>query len=314
MVDFITEPDNTQENEFDKYFIEEIVPRIEYANKVKDKYRSRFWGYLWTVVFLMSTNCLVVLFNALIKNGPCNFEQLILINVIAVLLVFLPVYSYYRAPKEDIFSEFLKFYGNWQHTRNGDIKLVHSPIIPKHDSVGATHSIEGNFADTKVQIRDTYYKKRLLLKNLKWYRTVSKGVIVYVTFPSEFSGKLLLFDKSGFYRKNKFPELINIGSEIEIPAANYFKIYTNNKDSAKSILVSLFFEKMLDLKDVFGAHSVYVEMNGNFMRVYLENSTLYFDNYKLWSKKIDKESFLKLDKKFQQTYDFVQMVKVLIAQ
>ena len=65
------------------------------------------------------------------------------------------------------------------------------------------------------------------------------------------------------------------------------------------------------MSDDFAARHTYVEINENYMRIYFEGSRLYFDNYSLWSDKIDKDKFLKLHNQFESTMTFVYTVKEL---
>jgi len=311
MIMYADKPEE-QKDQFEEYFESTIVPLIEQENKTKDKYRSKFWGYLFSVLFLMSANVLVVLFGALMHKNAISWGQIILINVVAFMLVFWPIYRYNKMPKNDIFDVFLKYYGNWKHSEKYNVKLVHSPIIPKHDAVMAKHEIHCDFGDMRIEMRDTYYTKKSLFKCWNKEHTISSGVILYVTFPQEFKGKLLMFEKGGFYRKSKFEGYELYNSRIDIPSANYFNIFVSDSEIGENLLHSLFFENVLDLKDVFKTRRIYVQAENNYMRVYLDGSEIYIDNYKLWNKKIDKNRFLQMHHEFENVYMFVQVVRSLM--
>jgi len=303
MVEFIEKVED-EVDPFEQYFEEKIVPLVEAENKVKDKYRSKFWGYLITILFLMSANVLIVLFRSLMHHAPLSWDQLILVNAVAFMFVFWPIHQYNKLPKNDIFDAFLKFYGNWQHLQNSEVKLVHSPVVPEHDGVKALHSVVSQIGDNRVEMRDTYYTE----KN----KVVSSGVMLYITFAGNFDGSLLMFDKNGFYRKNKFPDYEYYNGKTDIPAANYFNIFTSDDNMGEKMLHNLFLETLLDLKDVFRAKRTYVQAQGNVMRVYLEGSELYIDNYKFWSKKVDKNRFLQMHHEFETVHLFVQTVQSLL--
>lgn len=303
MTEFVEKP-NDEVDPFEQYFQENIVPLVDAENKIKDKYRGQFWGYLFSVLFLMSINILIVLFNAQMKHTPISWEQLFLINCLAFSLIFLPIYKYNHLPKNDIFDAFLQFYGNWQHLRNSEVKLVHSPIIPKHEEVKALHNVIGRFDDVSIEMRDTYYA----IKS----KTVSKGVILYATFPEKFTGTLLMFERGGFYRKNKFPQYECFNDRINIPTANYFNIFASDSEICDKMVHNLFLEYLLNLKDIFDARHVYVQLQDNYMRVYMEGSQLYINNYKFWGKKVDEKHFLQMHHEFENAYLFVQTVKSLM--
>ena len=303
MVEFI---ENVEEeiDPFEQYFEEKIVPLVDAENKVKDRYRSKFWGYLVTILFLMSANVLIVLFRTLMQHVPLSWEQLLLVNAVAFMFVFIPIYKYNSLPKNDIFDVFLKFYGDWQHLQNSEVKLVHSPIIPEHDAVRASHNVVSEVGANRIEMRDTFYTE----KN----KVVSSGVMLYITFAGEFGGSLLMFDKNGFYRKNKFPEHECYNGKTDIPAAKYFNIFTSDDNIGEKMIHNLFLENLLDLKDVFRARHLYVQAQGNNMRVYLEGSELYIDNYKFWSRKVDKNRFRQLHHEFEAVHLFVQTVQSLM--
>ncbi|MBQ8482149.1 MAG: DUF3137 domain-containing protein [Alphaproteobacteria bacterium] len=303
MIEFVEKPEE-EIDPFEEYYTNNIIPLVDEENKIKARYHSKFWGYLFSVLFIMSANVLVVLFISLMHKTPISWSQLFLINAIALALVYWPVYSYKKLPKNDIFDVFLRFYGNWQHLKNSEVKLVHSPIIPEHDAVGATHNVVGKFENITIEMRDTYYKK----KN----KIVSQGVILYATFNKKFNGSLLMFEKNGFYRKNKFPDYELYNGKTDIPSANYFNIFTSNDEIGENLLHNLFFENLLDLKDVFKAHRLYLQSEDNYMRIYLEGSSMYIDNYKFWSRKIDKNRFLQMHKEFEKMALFFQTVESLM--
>lgn len=305
MIEFVEKPEE-KADPFQQYFQENIVPLVEAENKIKNKYRGMFWGYFFSVVFLMSANLLLVLFLAQMKQTPISLEQLLIVNCVAFAFVFLPIYRYNRLPKNDIFDVFLRFYGNWKHLQNSEVKLVHSPIIPAHDAVGASHNVVGKFDDISIEMRDTFYT----LKS----RRVSSGVILYAAFLQKVSGSLLLFDRKGFYRKNKFPQYEFCNKKIDIPAANYFNIFASDDKICEQMMHNLFFEDLLNLKEAFAAEHVYVQIENNYMRVYLEGSRLYIDNYKFWCKKVEEKRFLQMHKEFETAYLFVQTIKSLKEQ
>ena len=308
---FVEAPEQPEENAFDQYFDQKIVPLVEEDNRLKDRYHSRFWGYVWSITFIISANVLFVLFRALMSKHPVNYEQLILFGVVAASFAAWPIFKYYREPRQDIFDVFLQYYGDWKHKTTGEVKLVHAPIIPPHDNVTASHNITNDVGDVKVEIRDTLYTKNSMLFGRSRVKKVSSGVIVYLTFPENFNGTLLVFDKSGFYRKSKFPQLDAVSPRMEIPASNYFRCFTDNTTFAQNMMLSLFYETILDMKEAFAAKNMYLQIQDNFIRIYFEGSTLYFDNYKFWSSKIDKNKFLQMNTEFEKTFNFIQIIKAL---
>ena len=302
MIEFADKPEE-EIDPFEQYFSENIEPLIEEENKTKQKYRSKFWGYFFSVIFLLSVNTLIVLFNALMHHKPLSWEQLFLVSFGVMLLVLIPIRSYNKLPKSDIFDAFLKFYGGWEHSKNSHVNLVHSPIIPEHDAVGARHEIKGKFQNSTIEIRDTYYT----LKS----KIVSSGVVLYLTFADKFDGSLLMYDRKGFYRKNKREGYEYYNNRVDIPAVNYFNVFVSSEKIGEQLMHNLFLENLLDLKDAYRARNVYLQAEENYVRVYLEGSEIYIDNYKFWGKMVDKNRFLEMHRELEKTDVFVQTVMSL---
>lgn len=314
MSDFITENEDKENKAFNEYYNDVIIPLVEENNAIKDKYRGHFWTYLWSAIFLISINALVAFYNNLMHKIPLSASMLFLFSFGAFMLVFIPVRSYYKKYQDNIFDVFIKFYGNWEHTKDSEVKLVHAPIIPDHDTVIATHSIKGILSGAEVEIRDTEYFKLKQFKNLKWNKMVSSGVVVYAELPHKFDSRILMFWKNGFYRKNKFLDMKNVTKDIYVPAANYFNIFADNMSYTKELLVAVFFENLLNLKESFAARNTYVEMQDNYIRMYFEGSNLCFDSHKFWSKRVDKNKFLQLNKEFENIFIFIDTLDVLMRQ
>ena len=313
-IEFVSEVEDSEETLFEKYFNETVVPLVEDENTVKETYRSRFWGYLWSACFLLGANTLIVFFKYLMYHYPVNYGQLFLVVMIAAGVLLFPIYQYYRRPKTNLFEVFLNFYGNWKHLKNHEVKLVHSPIIPPHETVSATHNIVADYDKAQIEMRDTVYQSTVQFRKWKFKRTVSAGVIVYIKFDKPFANKIYLFDKSGFYRKSKYPDLNNVTENIHIPAANYFHIFAQDEEYAKDMMPSVFFERILDLKEAFRAKHLYIQIEEDFMRMYLEGAQLYFEDNSLWHKSVDKDKFAVLNQEMSQTLDIVQLVQAMKEQ
>ncbi len=311
MVDFL-ENNNEEISPFEQYYFSDIVPAVEANNRLKEKYRSRFWGFFWTILFLMCVNLLFSLFNFLFNKHPMNYEQMILLNVVAFAFIFLPIRQYRKCKKQDVFGTFVNFYGNWRHLKDVKVPLIHSPIVPPHDFVHAEHNLAAEYPGWSLEMRDTVYKKSGMIKKIRYKSKVSSGIMLVVKLNKNFKGKLYLFEKRGFYRKNKFQDIPNVGNLIAPPLAECFYIFAEDSMFAEDMLPSLFFERIFDLKEAFGAKHLYVEMSGNILRIYLEGAQLYIDCDKFWSRKINKDKFIQLNGAIEQTLVFIETINALL--
>lgn len=311
-IDFVTQVEETStENLFEEFYEQNLVPLVEEENYLKSLYRSRFWGCFWSVCFLLGANFLIVLFRRLMSNYPINYTQILLVVLAGLAVMAWPIVSYYKASKHDLFDVFLKFYGDWKHCKNKEVTPVHEAIVPEHDTVLSEHGAIGEYDGAQIEICEMKYQKTVQIKSRQFHLNVSRGVMVYAKFGNNIKNKVLLFDKKGFRRKGKYEDMLNVTDKIYVPAANYFHIFSDDVNFAKDMLPSIFFERILDMKDSFKASSIYVEIQDDLARIYLEGASLYFDDYNIWSRHADKEKFAVLNQEMEQTLMAVQLIQVL---
>ena len=297
----------TSDNLFSQYFEKKIVPLIHDANRQKDRYRSRFWGCFWTVIFLFCINGLFVLFRTIMYNRPLSVAQMIIVFSLAPLIIAWPLWKYRKLEQKDIFGTFLQFYGNWQHLteiKNSSLD-VDTPTIPTHDSEIITHNIIGTHAGTDIEIRDTDY---LIKKKKK-----SGGIVIDLKLPYNINHEILLFEKNTLLRKNKISGMNSIGEQIYIPAAGYFNIFSPEEKAPKQILCSTFFETILDLKEEFNARKISIYLKGKQIKIFFEGCSIYFDHSSIWSKKIDEARFRQLHNQLTSLFRFIEIMQELIV-
>lgn len=303
----MTEAQNSEDDLFEQYLNKKIVPLIEQSNKLKDTYRGRFWGFLWTMMFLICANTLFVLFNHLIYEHPLNIEQILFLLIAAILVVIWPLRQYKKKQHPDIFAEYLRFYGDWQSLSPSETVFqgAHMPILPLHDKVQTEHGAKGTYCGADVKLSEVIYKRQT--------KTVGRGVVAEILLPQNIQHQILLFAKGGFYHKNKYENMTLLNEQIFIPAAAYFNIFSPEQYAPKKLLCSPFFEKILDVRDVFKTNKIYLYLNENKVFVYMESSTLYSEKNGLWQPKIKKESFKNLHKKFAEVFMFIELMQELSA-
>jgi hypothetical protein len=292
---------------FFQYLERNIVPLVNEANHQKDRYRGRFWGCFWTVIFLFCINGLFVLFRSMMHNRPISVEQLIIVFACAPIIIAWPLWKYRKLEQKDIFGTFLQFYGNWQHlTEVKDSTAdVDTLVIPKHETAQITHNVIGTYAETDVEIRDTNY----FVNQKKKFN----GVVVDLRFPSNIEHEILLFEKSALLRKNKVSGMFAIDEQIYIPAAGYFSIFSPEAKAPKQILCSVFFESILDLKEEFKARRISIYLKDKQVKIFLEGTSIYFDHSNIWSKKINEARYKQLHNQFTGVFRFIEIMQELIA-
>ena len=308
-IEFITEVPKEQSDPFDVYMNSVIVPKVDEVNNEKEKYRGQFWTYFWTALFLVSVNTLVVLYRALMYHHALRVDQLIFIGFIAVVIVCWPLYSWKICKKQDIFATFLKFYGNLKYV---DAKSTEAdcglPILPAHKYGQISYEVQGNYNGVDVDIREMTYLKQQTTRSKK----ITSGVMLAFDFHQPLNIDVLLFEKHGYYRKNKMPNMMNLNDQINIPAANYFNVFATDNTITANYLCSAFFEKILDIKDLFNAGKMYIMAKDSQINIFLEGSRIYFHNYKLWSRKIEYDKFRRLHKQIEEIFIFIEIIQAIM--
>ena len=309
-VAFINSSAEQESDPFDVYMNEVIIPEVDAANNEKERCRNQFWTYFWTSLFLISVNALVVLYRTLMYHHVLRVDQLIFINLVAVLIVCWPLYSWRKRKKKDVFAVFLKFYGDFECIGEGKeiVDDVDLSVVPAHQTAQTEYHIKGRYNGADIEIRDTVY----LNPRATFAKKAAEGVMLGMNFEQSLDVNMLLFEKHGFYRKSKMPNMLTLNDKINIPAANYFNIFATDAQRPMKFLCSAFFEKVLDIKDVFGARKMYVMAQDRQIKIFLEGCRIYFDNYKLWSRKIEYDKFRRLHKQFEEIFIFIETIQALL--
>ena len=308
---FKTEIEEASEELFISYYEQNIIPLVEENNRIKDMFRSKFWAFLWGGCFLYGLCVLIVLFRYLIYGYKIDGEYIFFITLLALGSVCWPLYCYSKAQKNNLFEAILKYYRNWQINTDRNAEICKTDIVPLHDNCSVLQSLTGWHEDNKIDMSEVAFSKNIKLYKWQFEKQVSKGILIDIKFNQKINNDLYLFDKAGFYKKNTYSDLPNISKVIMVPAANYFRIFCADEEFAKDMLPLVFFERILDMKYVFGAKAIYLEMRENFVRIYLEGAYLYFNCDGLWNKFVDQKEFVSLNKKINQILLVTHIVNTL---
>ena len=309
MIEMLNTAPEKEKSPFEQYFEENIIPLVEEENRLKSKYKSSFWTTLWIVLFLNSANMLIVLYGALQKGNKISFEQMFLVALVSLLVVYLPIKKYKKISHTNIFAEFLKFYPNF--TYSDDKKYVQnsgSDVIPSSPFYLLANSCKAVIGGVNVAIRDI----RTGSKN-NFKVPTNYGTFFRLEFETSPNTEIELSDKSGLFGNSKHAYLSRIKRD-SIPASKYFDIYADSEEKAKNVLGASFFENLLDLKEIFGAKKIKLHIKGNKLDIFCEKSYLYFETLSFFGQKTDKNKFLNLHKQFEQLTIFANTMQSFMEQ
>lgn len=311
MIDFINEPEKKQEDPFDAFYADKMEQIVVDDAQNKDKYHHKFWMYLLSLLFINSANILIVLFGNLMSGRAVSFEQLFLVFVLSLALIYMPVWKYRRSEKTNIVELFLSYYGDWKYNNKTVITEEKLPIVPPHESAEISQEISGKSNETEIVIKSVCYKKKSVLNKLTMQRVCGRGLRLTYKLSEPQNITLLMFDKDGFYRKKKYENLEPVNN-INVPAANYFYIFIDDANVANSFVRATLFERLLDLKEIFSASQVYFYLKGDIIEIFLNNCSLYQDDYRFWGRCANKEKLQLLHRQFDEILVFASAIQEII--
>ena len=116
------------------------------------------------------------------------------------------------------------------------------------------------------------------------------------SFKQNLRGTLLMFEKGGVAKQKKYEGLEKIS--LNIPASNYFQIFTDSSKIKNYILVSALFESILDLKEIFKAVKVNLRIKDNQLIIFLQNGKLSYQQSSAWHSVASEKDFEKTSRHF----------------
>ncbi len=288
--------DTIQTNLFDDFFQQNLKPLLDEDRKRRDAFRSRFWLYFGVLCFVNSVNILVVLFRHLMSGHVVSYEQLLLIVAVSALFLLWYAGRAKKIPQNNMLAEYFKYYDNLHLQKEEKIFGQKDVLFPVEDDLLEQLKISGKFSQFIFELKQTL----VLKKNSKQNETLknSGGIWLSYTFNRSLQGTLLMFEKGGLAKQKKYEGLEKIS--LNIPASNYFQIFTDSSKIKNYILVSALFESILDLKEIFKAVKVNLRIKDNQLDVFLQNGKLGYQETSAWHSIADKKDFENLNSQMEK--------------
>lgn len=295
--------DNSQNNPFDDFFQQNLKPLLEEEGRNRDAFRSRFWLYFGVLCFVNSVNILVVLFRHLISGHIISYEQLLLLVAFSVLFLWWYARRAKTIPQTDMLREYIKYYDNLQ-LQEENVFAEKDILFPVKEDLVEQLKISGNFLQFSFEL-----KKIALLKNKTKQNEIVKnsgGIMLSYSFKQNLRGTLLMFEKGGVVKQKKYEGLEKIS--LNIPASNYFQIFTDSSKIKNYILVSALFESILDLKEIFKAAKVNLRIKDNQLIIFLQNGKLSYQQSSAWHSVASEKDFENLNLQMEKAETLGEIV------
>lgn len=295
--------DNSQNNPFDDFFQQNLKPLLEEEGRHRDAFRSRFWLYFGVLCFVNSVNILVVLFRHLMSGHIISYEQLLLLVAFSVLFLWWYAGRAKTIPQTDMLREYIKYYDNLQ-LQEENVFAEKDILFPVKEDLVEQLKISGNFLQFAFEL-----KKIALLKNKTKQNEIVKnsgGIMLSYSFKQNLRGTLLMFEKGGVVKQKKYEGLEK--TSLNIPASNYFQIFTDSSKIKNYILVSALFESILDLKEIFKAAKVNLRIKDNQLIIFLQNGKLSYQQSSAWHSVASEKDFENLNLQMEKAETLGEIV------
>ena len=298
--------DNSQNNSFGDFFQQNLKPLLEEEGRNRDAFRSRFWLYFGVLCFVNSVNILVVLFRHLMSGHIISYEQLLLLVAVSVLFLWWYAGRAKTIPQTDMLREYIKYYDNLP-LQEENVFTEKDILFPVKENLVEQLKISGNFLQFAFEL-----KKTALLKNNTKQNEIVKnsgGIMLSYSFKQNLRGTLLMFEKGGVAKQKKYEGLEKIS--LNIPASNYFQIFTDSSKIKNYILVSALFESILDLKEIFKAVKVNLRIKDNQLIIFLQNGKLSYQQSSAWHSVASEKDFENLNLQMEKAKTLGEIVNNL---
>ncbi|MDO4162069.1 MAG: DUF3137 domain-containing protein [Pseudomonadota bacterium] len=295
-----------QINPLQEFIRKEVLPLIEEEDRYRQKFKNRFWFYSGLLLFINCINTLIVLFQYLIYNRPVSGSQLFLIALVSVFILLWYAQKAQKKKLPDVLAKFIRFYGNWTVSYSKEVTTFSDELIPHSGRKIEKTAIRGD-DNTSLVMKQFVFLKRLY-KNM--FTKNGGGIWLDIKLAQKAPGKLILFEKGGFYKKKKYEGLELVSSNIGI--SNHFYSFTDSRQLSEYVVRVVLFENILDLKEVFKASKIYVRIENDRLNVFLQNGRFLYNNSSLWHFSGGEKKLMLLHEQIEKIFTAVKVIETLI--
>lgn len=298
----MTNIDNTtNENEdFTIYYNKEINPLLGDCEIIKSRFKQKFWVFFWSALAINCINILFVLFNVLLREKEFDITDITTLLFFSTLIVLYPFYMYKFEDKPNFVEAFFNFFGKSTSKNVCENYMTDSIFMPSGDKLIVCNHVEGTLNARAISLSEIQCLKTI--KKIKVDRCLTKGIHMTLRLPVN-CGHIIFWDKNNYNKNSDTKNLTEI-KNTNIPIANYYHIFSDNSDVSNNLISVQFFETLLDIKDVFSASAIDVEIEDDKVDMYIENA-----KFPLFYK----DNLMKLclqENDFQEAYKIIEKIIV----
>ena len=257
---YVSSPEYLASREkFEKYYEENILPRLQQLEKTRKKYLYIFiimlicvsiWVYYTGVDFVQGLEN--------ITTGEGGWKGAI--GAFMVLILCWPMLSYYHRSKESLLPLIANFFGEFKYTYSEmlPIGLMDSSLLFRtKGQMRGEDCFTGIYEDVSVQIME--YRLYILERRYnreqnireETYVPKERGLIFYADMNKSFEGQTIVVKDKGLFNVfSKYKNMERVG--LESPEfEKKFEVYSDNQIEARYILTTVMLEYMEKLQETF---------------------------------------------------------------
>lgn len=243
-----------KKNEFSRYYEQKILPSLMPLEKKRRKYLATF---LVICIFVIAWIAYSI---STMQKMPANNNTdtcFGLVSCILILLLCLPMFSYFKQSKENLLPLVAGFFGNFEYVYQPPIfsnLLQKSKIVKAYGKIATDDGFNGTYTDLPITITEynTYkYQKPTKERLQATLKKQSHGIFFSAHMLKNFTGQTLVVkDKGILNRFAHYKNLAKVGLESTEFEKKY-EVYSDSQVEARYILTPVMLEYMLELKKSF---------------------------------------------------------------
>jgi len=270
--------------EFADYYQQNILPALRPFERTRRRYLLTF-----AVICVFIIGWAAFTFNhihEIFSGAESGFENWFGIgSCLLILLLCLPMLSYYKRSKENLLPLITNFFGKFTYVYQPpltDTLLKQSQIVKTYDKLITDDGFSGEYIDLPVMIAE--YSGLQLQKPTKQnpkvsYKKQAHGIFFIADMQKKFQGETIVVkDKGILNRFAHYKNLAKVGLESPEFEKKY-EVYSDSQIEARYILTPVMLEYMLALKNSFSDIEFSFFDNRLFMNIRIKENYFEASNF-----------------------------------
>ena len=279
----------------------------------RQKYLRRFWTlFIISSIALPAIIVLSVLHFISIDSLPGRNETEFFLISLAILAAVCsaPIISYKKHVKGNVMEKMVQFFGDFSYLHENKIDwdiLEKSRLFLKPSSYDGDDYFYGKYKGIGITISEEKHEKR----QGKSTYTTFRGIIILLDMDKRFEGKTIVRKKRPLFLNQLHRPAKKRTVKLEDPEFNKrFAVFSNDQVEARYLLTTAFMERMLKVRDAFGAKSIEFSFFDNRLLIKVPTRKDMFEASSLFTSATDYNRIERAFDQFCSVFSIVDMLKL----